>query len=228
MEELKEMIRLAKLGDKEAKDYIVRKHINLVKKVVRSTIGKQDEDMVAIGFRGILKAIDKFDLDKNVRFSTIATYEIRGVISNELTNRSRDNRKINYMDGIFSLNAVMEESNSEGNEDELYTIIEVDNGEYHGYQHILEDEKSSVFKAVEKLSKDHQILFELKYLEGLSDVAIAERLGIGRGKVNWAVRKMRRELNDIMGLNYDIPGTVSSKNQKRNRSHLIKNIEICS
>lgn len=219
--ELKEVIRLAKMGDMEAKDFIVRKYDYLVKKVVRDITGGQDEDLIAIGYRGVLMTIDQFNLDKDTAFGTIARYKIKGVISNEFTNRKRDKRKINYMNNA-SLNEPLTEVNSEGNEDILYEIIPTDNGKEHGYAHIFEDDTISLLDAVKQLNPLQQAIFELKFIQGMGkNEEIAEILGLGtKSKVDYQIRRLRRDLNDIMGLDYEIPGIKSVRKQSRPRKNL--------
>ena len=77
-----ELIKLAHQGDKEARDTIVNENIGLVWSVVRrfSNRGHDLEDLFQIGSIGLLKAIDKFDLKFDVKFSTYAFPMITGEI----------------------------------------------------------------------------------------------------------------------------------------------------
>lgn len=61
-------------GDKEARDILVEKNMGLVHSIARrfQNRGVEMEDLVQIGSIGLLKAIDKFDLTYEVRFSTYA------------------------------------------------------------------------------------------------------------------------------------------------------------
>ncbi len=86
------LIELAHQGDKEARDTIVKENLGLVWSMVRrfSNRGQDPEDLFQIGCIGLLKAIDKFDLSMDVRFSTYAVPMIIGEIKRYL----RDNTMI--------------------------------------------------------------------------------------------------------------------------------------
>ncbi len=77
-----ELIRLSQLGDKEARDRIVMENVGLVWSIVRRFLGRghEAEDLFQIGSIGLMKAIDKFDLSYEVKFSTYAVPMITGEI----------------------------------------------------------------------------------------------------------------------------------------------------
>lgn len=77
-----ELIRLSQLGDKEARDRIVTENVGLVWSIVRRFLGRghEAEDLFQIGSIGLMKAIDKFDLTYEVKFSTYAVPMITGEI----------------------------------------------------------------------------------------------------------------------------------------------------
>ena len=67
-------IQRAHQGDKTARDQLVMDNMGLVWSIVRRFKGRGNEleDLFQIGSIGLLKAIDKFDLSYEVRFSTYA------------------------------------------------------------------------------------------------------------------------------------------------------------
>ena len=77
-----EYIKRAHLGDKEARDLLVTENMGLVWSIVRrfSNRGYELEDLFQIGSIGLMKAIDKFDLEMDVKFSTYAVPMITGEI----------------------------------------------------------------------------------------------------------------------------------------------------
>src|SRR5699024_4496190 len=81
-EETIELIKRAQDGDIDAKDILVSRNIGLVRSVLRgfTNRGYDVEDLFQIGCIGLLKAIDKFDLSFNVKFSTYAVPMIAGEI----------------------------------------------------------------------------------------------------------------------------------------------------
>lgn len=80
MEDTMELIRKAHQGDKEARDRMVLDNVGLVWSIVRRFQGRgyEMEDLFQIGSIGLLKAVDKFDLSYEVRFSTYAVPMIVG------------------------------------------------------------------------------------------------------------------------------------------------------
>nr|WP_296958584.1 RNA polymerase sporulation sigma factor SigF [uncultured Mediterraneibacter sp.] len=76
------LIRKSHEGDKEAREQIVKENVGLVWCVVRRFYGRgaEPEDLFQIGSIGLLKAIDKFDLSYEVKFSTYAVPMISGEI----------------------------------------------------------------------------------------------------------------------------------------------------
>lgn len=82
MDETIKLIRLAHLGDQEAREQLVLKNVGLVWSIVRHFSGRgyELEDLYQIGCIGLLKAIDKFNLDFEVKFSTYAVPMITGEI----------------------------------------------------------------------------------------------------------------------------------------------------
>jgi len=77
-----ELIKRSKEGDKEARNQIVTENIGLVWSIVRRFAGRghEMEDLFQIGSIGLIKAIDKFDISYDVKFSTYAVPMITGEI----------------------------------------------------------------------------------------------------------------------------------------------------
>lgn len=76
------LIRKSHDGDEEARAQLVEENTGLVWCVVKRFFGRgtESEDLFQIGTIGLLKAIDKFDLSYDVKFSTYAVPMISGEI----------------------------------------------------------------------------------------------------------------------------------------------------
>ena len=76
------LIQKSHQGDEEAKAQIVEENTGLIWCVVKRFYnrGAEAEDLFQIGSIGLLKAIDKFDLSYDVKFSTYAVPMISGEI----------------------------------------------------------------------------------------------------------------------------------------------------
>jgi RNA polymerase sigma-B factor len=69
-------------GDLAAREQLIEQYMTLVRSLARrySYRGEQLEDLVQIGAIGLIKAIDRFDLDRGVELTTYATPNIIGEI----------------------------------------------------------------------------------------------------------------------------------------------------
>lgn len=94
--EKKKLLRLSKMGDESeratAREQLILGNLRLVLSVVSRFTPKNEtgDDLFQVGCIGLIKAIDNFNLDLNVRFSTYAVPMIIG----ELRRYQRDN---NYL-----------------------------------------------------------------------------------------------------------------------------------
>ncbi len=77
-----ELIIMARNGDRHAQSMLVENNIGLVWSIVRrfQNRGHETEDLFQIGCIGLIKAINKFDISYDVRFSTYAVPMIIGEI----------------------------------------------------------------------------------------------------------------------------------------------------
>ena len=69
-------------GDVEARQRLIEQYLPLVRSLARrySYRGEQLEDLVQVGCIGLIKAIDRFDVDRGVELTTYATPNIIGEI----------------------------------------------------------------------------------------------------------------------------------------------------
>lgn len=82
MEESAELLSLINTGDKAAREQMILGNTGLIWSVVRRFInrGYDSEDLFQIGCIGLIKAIDNFNHEFNVKFSTYAIPMITGEI----------------------------------------------------------------------------------------------------------------------------------------------------
>lgn len=82
MEETAVLIKRSQAGDKEAREKLIEENLGLVRHIVKRFLerGHDAEDLFQIGCIGLMKAIDKFDLHFDVKFSTYAVPMIQGEI----------------------------------------------------------------------------------------------------------------------------------------------------
>ncbi|MEA5113823.1 MAG: sigma-70 family RNA polymerase sigma factor [Geobacteraceae bacterium] len=90
-EEEKSLAARIDLGDKEARDRMIESNLRLVVKIAKRYInrGLPFIDLIEEGNIGLIKAVERFKLSKECRFSTYATWWIRQSIERALVNQSR-------------------------------------------------------------------------------------------------------------------------------------------
>lgn len=82
MDEVSVLIAKSQEGDKAAREMLIENNLGLVHAIIRRFHGRgiETEDLFQIGVIGLMKAIDKFDLSFQVKFSTYAVPLIAGEI----------------------------------------------------------------------------------------------------------------------------------------------------
>ena len=98
-EEMNELLKRAKNGDKDAWSELIVRNQRLVIKVAKhyKTSEMKLEDLVSEGNFGLIKAIDKFDPSQNTKLSTYAVFWIRQAIGRAILEKSGDIRVPVYM-----------------------------------------------------------------------------------------------------------------------------------
>ncbi len=94
LEEEKELLLKIKSGDMEARDKFIESNLRLVISVAKKFQGRGVAflDLIQEGNIGLMNSIDKFDIDRGVRFSTYAVYQIKVSISRAIFNQGRNIR----------------------------------------------------------------------------------------------------------------------------------------
>lgn len=118
--EVLELIKKAKNGDIEARNKIIEHNIRLIVHIVNSKFNiseNERDDYYQTGVFGVIRAIDKFDFDRNVMFSTFAAKCIFNVLYEFACQNNKNNK-------VISLN-VKANINSDSNE-ELISILKSD------------------------------------------------------------------------------------------------------
>lgn len=76
------LIERAQAGEKEAREVLIEQNLGLVRHIVKRFMGRgyEAEDLFQIGVIGLIKSIDKFNTNYDVKFSTYAVPLITGEI----------------------------------------------------------------------------------------------------------------------------------------------------
>lgn len=111
VKEMKELFRRLKKGDRQARDTLVEGNLRLVLSILQrfKNRGESLDDLFQVGCIGLLKAIDNFQLEQEVNFSTYAVPMIIGEIKRYL----RDNNSIHISRSIKNLSHKVQQTREE-------------------------------------------------------------------------------------------------------------------
>ena len=193
-EELAYLIK-ARQGDEEARNKLIEHNLRLVvflaKKYENTTY--DIEDLVSIGSIGLIKGINTYKIDKNIK---LATYASR-CISNEILMFLRKNkRKKSEVSLEEALNY-----DSEGNELHLEDILGTD-AELVPNEYERKVDKELLSKEIAALSPRDKEIMTLRY--GLNNTVeytqkeVAEMLGISQSYISRIEKKVVRKLKQVM------------------------------
>lgn len=127
MTEIRELLEKAQTGDKEARNLLVEKNTGLVRSIVNrfTSRGVDKEDLFQIGMIGLIKAIDYFDLQYDVRFSTYAVPMITGEIRRFLRDDGMVKVSRSIKDNRITVNRVRDRlAEKAGREPSLSEIVD--------------------------------------------------------------------------------------------------------
>ena len=100
-EEKTELLRRTREGDEEARKELIYGNLRLVLSIIQRFSGRREsmEDLFQVGCIGLVKAVDHFNMDMDVKFSTYAVPMIIGEIRRYL----RDNNAIRVSRSVREL-----------------------------------------------------------------------------------------------------------------------------
>lgn len=189
LEEQLELFDKYHSGDMKAKDELIQGNLKLVLSVLKSFSGRVDnlDDLFQVGVIGLIKAIDNFDLDHEVRFSTYAVPMILGEIKRYLRDNSSLRVSRSIKDLAYKALKVKDELTFKENKEP--TTLEIAKR-----LHIPEWE---VVQALNSL-KDTVSMFEPIYSDGGDVIYLADQLSSDDGAYDLETKiSLRNALNQI-------------------------------
>ena len=177
--------------DPRARDVLIEHNLRLVVYIAKKfeSTGIGIEDLVSIGTIGLIKAINTFRSDKNIK---LATYASR-CIENEILMYIRKNSQSR---GDISIDEPLN-VDWDGNELLLSDVLgsEEDSVSYELEQ---AEERRVIREAVEKLQERERLIIEMRYgLFGRKEMTqkeVADRLGISQSYISRLEKKIILEL----------------------------------
>jgi len=193
-EELAYLIK-AKAGDEEARNILIEHNLRLVvflAKKYENTI-YDIEDLVSIGSIGLIKGINTYKIDKNIKLATYASRCISNEILMFLRKNKRKRAEVSLEDAL--------NYDAEGNElhleDILGTEIDLVPNEYEK-----QVDKEVLSKEIEGLPDRDKEIMTLRY--GLNNTKeytqkeVAEMLGISQSYISRIEKKVVKKLKQVM------------------------------
>ena len=180
-------------NDEEAKSMLIEHNLRLVVYIAKKfdNTGVGVEDLISIGTIGLIKGLNTFNPDKNIK---LATYASR-CIENEILMYLRKNNKTKLEVSIDEpLNV-----DWDGNELLLSDILGTDEDVISkGIES--EVEKKLLYKAIEKLNHREKVIVEMRYGlnnkdgEEMTQKEVADSLGISQSYISRLEKKIIKRL----------------------------------
>jgi RNA polymerase sigma-B factor len=182
-------------GDLSARDRLIRQYLPLVRRLARRHAGRgeQFEDLVQIGAIGLIKAIDRFQLDRGVDLATFATPTIEGEIKRHLRDRAwpiRIPRRLQELDPSLKIQWTQLVDGHEG-ELEQEGLLEP------GYE--LGEDRVALARGFRVLDERERRLLGLAFFNGMSQARIAREVGISQIHVSRLTRRALAKLRAQIG-----------------------------
>lgn len=193
-EELALLIRL-KEGDDSARDSLIEHNLRLVVFLAKKyeSAGYDIEDLVSIGSIGLIKGINTYKIDKNIKLATYASRCIANEILMFLRKNKRRKTEISFEDAL--------NYDSEGNELHLEDILGTEEDivikEFENSM-----DKKMLANEINKLdSRDKQIMvlrYGLNNTEEYTQKEVAEMLGISQSYISRIEKKVIKNLKNLL------------------------------
>lgn len=180
-------------GDLEAKHILIERNLRLVAHVLKKyqSLDEDMEDLISIGTIGLIKAVVTFNPQKNNRLGTYAARCIENEILMMLRAKKKTFKEVSLYEPIGT--------DREGNEIQLYDIIEAEEDDAHTRIALKDDIRILYDRVESNLSPREKLVLRMRYglynEEEYTQREIAEQLGISRSYVSRieksAIEKLR-------------------------------------
>lgn len=171
-----DLLKKAQQGDNTARDNLINGNLRLVLSVVQrfANRGEGMDDLFQVGVIGLIKAIDNFNTELNVRFSTYAVPMIIGEIRRFLRDNSSIRISRSLRDTAYKAMQVKEKLTNKYNKEP--TIEQIANE--------LNMKKSDVVIALESIV-DPVSLYEPVYNDGGDTIFVMDQIGDNSTDSDW-------------------------------------------
>lgn len=191
LEEEQKLLEKLMKKDRESKNILIERNLRLVVYIAKKfeSAGVNIEDLISIGTIGLVKAINSYNLEKNIKLATYASRCIENEILMYLRKNNRIKTEVSIEEPI--------NTDSEGNDLSLGDILGTDNDSI--FKSIEdEDNKKVLMTAIRKLNDREKIIMQLRYgfdgYEELTQKEVADKLGISQSYISRIEKKVINSL----------------------------------
>ena len=194
-EEENKLVELSMNGDKEAKNKLIVHNLRLVvflaKKYENTKIDL--EDLVSIGTIGLIKGVNTYKLDKNIKLATYASRCIDNEILMYLRKTKKKRTEVSFEDSLSF--------DAEGNELHLEDVLGTEADIVtKGLDEKLD--RKMLYEEVSKLKGRDKEIIEYRYgLNGKKEMTqkeVANLLGISQSYISRIEKKVIKQLSNII------------------------------
>ena len=186
-------------SDGEAKSILIEHNLSLVVYIAKKfdNTGVGVEDLISIGTIGLIKAINTFKSDKNIKLATYASRCIENEILMYLRRNSRVRQEVSLDEPLnvdWDGNELLLSDILGTDEDVIYRDLES------------EAERKVLFHAISKLSKRERAIINLRFGldredgKEMTQKEVADLLGISQSYISRLEKKIMRQLKKEMSL----------------------------
>ena len=197
---LKSLIEF-KNGDIEARNKLITHNLRLVVYIAKKFESTKIniEDLISIGSMGLIKAVQTFKMEKNIKLATYASRCIENEILMHLRKTQKSRQDVS-LDEVLNVD-------SEGNEMVLADILCSNDDQALDEMTKAEDERK-LFEAIDNLSKKEKEIISLRYglfgNEEMTQKEVADLMGISQSYISRLekriIDKIRHYVNEEVKL----------------------------
>lgn len=194
-EEENRYVELSMENDQDARNKLVEHNLRLVVFLAKKydNTGDSLEDLVSIGTIGLIKAVNTYRLDKNIKLATYASRCIDNEILMHLRKNKRKRLEVSFEDSLSY--------DTDGNELHLEDVLGT---EGDVVTKGLDDEldRNIVLSEIKKLSSRDREIIELRYglnkKKELTQKEVAKLLGISQSYISRIEKKVIKRIKSII------------------------------
>ena len=182
-------------NDQKAKNKLIEHNLRLVVFLAKKydNTGTDLEDLVSIGTIGLIKAVNTYKLDKNIKLATYASRCIDNEILMYLRKTKRKKTEVSFEDSLSY--------DAEGNELHLEDVLGTEKDIVtKGLDEELD--KKLLLLEIEKLNKRDKEIIELRYglnnKKEMTQKDVASLLGISQSYISRIEKKVIKKLKSII------------------------------